>query len=246
MSEQSKSNLQVIGAGVLGFVAVVGGAGLLLTGLGGRHGAPATAHAPVDDAALRAPAAPARQARALEHRQSSPQPLLGALPEEPLSEETAAAPVHASLVGSAAPESSVAAGAPSLGALGAPRHAGKGESVSSAKAEVKKFSTLEPRAPEAPAPGAKPMPRLKLDGSRNSIASSVHYGVTSRAELMGKAAGPVYNFKGSKGGDESERVAALTKKAGDDMSALEKELEANTALSAEQKAEIKKKLGQKK
>lgn len=247
MSEQAKDNVQVIGAGVLGFVAVVGVAGLLLSRFGGPQGAPAAAHAPVEDAALQAPAASARPSRVHERRQSSPQPLLGALPDEALSEDAPAAPVHASLVGSSASDPSAASAAPSLGALGAPRHAGKGESLSSARAEVKTFAGRPAASAAAEAaPAAKPVPRLKLDGSRNSIASSVHYGVTSRAELMGKAAGPVYNFKGSKGGAESERVAALTEKASADISALEKEIDANPSLTAAQKAEIKAKLGQKK
>lgn len=250
MSEQAKSNFQVIGAGVLGFVAVVGGAFAVMSQLAPRPVATAGVAQPSLSApdALSAPAAAPRSLGAGERRQASPQPLLGAMPEDAPQEQTAASAASVAAEHSAAGAAASAAASPeSLGALGAPRHSGKGESVSTARAEVKRFEsrTAQSAAPAA-APAAKPMPRLKLDNARTSIASSVHYGVTSRAELMGNAAGPVYNFKGGKGGADAERVAALTKQAGQDIDALEKQIDANDALTPEQKAHIKKTLGQKK
>lgn len=245
MSEQTKGNLQVFGAGILGFVAVVAVAGLLLTRFEGASHAPAAAAAPPIEAGILSLPAPAASAPAPLARPASPQPLLGAH-DEGFVEEIAAAPAHVRLAAGASAGADAAGSAPSsLGALGAPRHHGQGESVSSAKAEVKEFSTLEARAPEASAPAAKPMPRLKLDTTRGAVASSVHYGVRSRSELMGNAAGPVYNFKGSKPA-ASGRSAELAAEASAKLDDIEKQLEGNTALTAEQKAEIRKKIGQKK
>jgi hypothetical protein len=244
MSEQTKGNVHVFGAGLFGFVAVVGAAGLALKlGGGGAHApAAATAAAPIEAGILSLPS-PAASAPAHLPRPASPQPLLGAH-DEAFVEENAAAPAHAQHA-AAAPAAGAAGSAPSsLQALGAPKHHGKGESVSSATAEVKKFSTPGPQAPQAPAPAAKPVPRLKLDASRNSVASTVHYGVTSRAELMGKAAGPVYNFKGAKPAGAG-RTAELAAEANSKIDDLEKQLESNTTLTEEQKAAIRQKLGTK-
>lgn len=245
MSEQTKGNLQVLGAGLFGFVAVVGVAALLLTKFGGAAHAPAAAAAAPIEAGILSLPAPAASAPASLARPASPQPLLGAQDEE-FVEESAAAPAQARHAAGASAGAGAAGSAPSsLRALGAPKHHGEGESVSSAKAEVKKFSAPEPRAPEASAPAAKPMPRLKLDTTRGAVASSVHYGVRSRSELMGNAAGPVYNFKGAKPA-ASGRSAELAAEASAKLDDVEKQLEGNTALTAEQKAVIRKQIGQKK
>jgi len=64
--------------------------------------------------------------------------------------------------------------------------------TTSAKASAAVVPALEPT-------GTLPKKKFvapKLVTTRNgSIATTVHYGVSSRSELMGRAAGPVYNFK---------------------------------------------------
>jgi hypothetical protein len=246
MSEQTKGNFQVFGAGLVGFVAVVGAAGLALK-LGGPRApaAPqaAAAPAPIEAGILSLPA-PSAAAPAHLPRAASPQPLIGAQ-DEAFVEESPAAPARVQHAAAAPAGAGAAGSAPSsLQALGAPKHYGKGESASSAKAQVKEFSKLEPQA-EPSAPAAKPVPRLKLDTTRNTVASTVHYGVTSRAELMGKAAGPVYNFKGAKPAGAG-RGAELAAEANAKMDDIEKQLDSNEALTAEQKAAIRQQLGKKK
>jgi hypothetical protein len=54
-----------------------------------------------------------------------------------------------------------------------------------------------PTAPKAKAAGSKPVVSGKASSRRSpAVAARVHYGANSRAQLMGRAAGPVYNFKG--------------------------------------------------
>lgn len=245
MSEQTKGNLQVFGAGIFGFVAVVGVAGLAMTKFGGAAPAPAAhAAAPIEAGILSLPS-PAAPAPAHLPRPASPQPLLGEHDED-FVEESAAAPARAPQALAASGGAGAAGSAPSsLEALGAPRHYGKGESASSARAETKTIAAKPAPAPAREEPAFKPVPRVKLDTSRSSVASSVHYGVRSRSELMGNAAGPVYNFKGAKPA-AAGRNAELAAEASSKLDDIEKQLDANTALTAEQKAEIRKKIGQKK
>ncbi|MDX6768614.1 MAG: hypothetical protein SF051_03720 [Elusimicrobiota bacterium] len=237
MSEQTKGNFQMIGAGVMGFVAVVGVAGLVLTHDGGRGSllSRVSASAP----ALSAPEPSiTRPALSREAAASSPAPVIGSV-ADPLVDETAAAPAHAPAA--VASGAAMPAPASSLGALGAPRHAGEGETVSTARAQVEAFrEPAKKEAAVAAAPAAlKPVPRIALDktGARNSIASAVHYGVTSRSELMGNAAGPVYNFAGRKvaGGP---RLSQLAGSAEAQMTEAERKIAENPSLSAEQKADM--------
>lgn len=233
MSEQAKGNAQVIGAGILGFVAVVGGSFAVMSLLAPRRpAAPPSVEASAPVPSLEPPAAPRVAPSSHESRQSSPAPLSGASAEQ-LSEGTAVSP---SLAG-ADPEQAAPA---ALGALGAPKFAGKGEATSSARAETKK---IEVKAAEKPvARGSKPSPRPKLEPSGDAVASAVHYGVTSRSELMGNAAGPVYNFKGGKKAP-SGQVAALAGQADAQMADVQKALEQSN-LTSEQKAELMRKFAE--
>lgn len=197
MADHGKAQIQALGAGLVGFVVVVGaGAALMLHHGGSPIKAPASSYAPVEEAsALPAPAAAAKTERAgvppamSALAPSSPAPLL------PASERAANAEASAAAA-SAAPGR--AAPAPSFSRkLVVTRHLdGTASAASSAKASVADAPAKSERRPEK-----KPFiaPRLDLSKTQSALASGVHYGVSSRAELMGRAAGPVYNFSGKKG-----------------------------------------------
>lgn len=73
------------------------------------------------------------------------------------------------------------------------------DGTSSAKSSARATVAAAPAKSEG-RPAKKPFlaPRLDLSKTQSALASSVHYGVSNRAELMGRAAGPVYNFSGKK------------------------------------------------
>ncbi|MFI5347510.1 MAG: hypothetical protein ACHQ51_14140, partial [Elusimicrobiota bacterium] len=93
-------------------------------------------------------------------------------------------------------------------------------------------------------PAKKPVIAPKLDLSKTpqgSLASSVHYGVNDRAELMGRAAGPVYNFAGR---DVGQKAAPTPSAAGpmDQVDAAQKQID-DSSLSDADKATINATLG---
>lgn len=234
MSEQTKSNFQMIGAGFMGFVAVVGAAGLLFSQFSGRSAAPQAAlSAPESHRASNALSMTASRVTA-DKPASSPAPMTGYADDD--AADQTAADAAAAAAGVNAADAAVAQQT-SLGALGDPRYAGKGETTSSARAEAKNIAAAPKAEPEA-----KPVPRIKLDKNqaRGSIASSVHYGVTSRSELMGRAAGPVYNFTGrSVAGNP--RIAELAGSAQGKIADAEKKIDASD-LTPEQKRDMKQRL----
>lgn len=238
MSEQTKSNVQVIGAGLMGFVAVVGAAGLLYTQLSGRRAAPSA------QAGLSAPAASGMTASrpGFAAPASSPAPLIGSAAEDVAAETSAPADSAARAAEVAGRADAEAADAEALRSLEASRHSGRGENTSDARAQVEKTAVAGTKPAPAPAPAAKPVPRIRLDksGARGSIASSVHYGVTSRSELMGRAAGPVYNFTGRSVAGQP-RLAELSGQAHGKLADVEKSIDEST-LTAEQKREVKARL----
>jgi hypothetical protein len=71
----------------------------------------------------------------------------------------------------------------------------------------------------------------------------VHYGASSRSEVMGKAAGPVYNFAGRQVAGGS-RFSELSSQAGRHMTEVERGIEASADLTPEQKAQMRRKLRQ--
>lgn len=225
MSEQTKGDVQMIGAGLVGFIAVVGVAGVLFFARDSGGGAkPSRAFGGASQSSateLRVPpAAPLREAP-----QSSPAPFAGALPVEAAE--------------NAAPSAGPAA-APAASAFGErvePRISGQGDSASSARAEVQ-TPVAAPALPAAaaPVPAAKPVARLKLDSSRGTIASAVHYGVTSRSEVMGKAAGPVYNFSGRAVAGKPQ-LAGLADQSGAKLTEAELKIE-QSDLPPEKKREM--------
>ena len=67
----------------------------------------------------------------------------------------------------------------------------------------------------------------------------VHYGVRDRSELMGRAAGPVYNFKGSSRRESTAAAGKLAASAvGDRMIDIQKQLD-GAELPADQRAKLK-------
>ncbi len=238
MSEQNKSNVQALGAGFLGFAAVmaIGGGALTVHSWMQSRGAskPVAAAAPIDLGSTSNPAmaaAPIQRARPVQ----SPPPLTGE-PEEnegtpAAAPEAAPAPADTSAP-HAAPPSDEKQAAPRLEPTQRSDMPGGG---SSAPTAVVKKTAPEPRTKAA---SKKAVPKLAPAGS-NAIAS-IHYGVTDRSELMGRAAGPVYNMKGaSKSNSKAASKAASDVNA--QMSDLKRKLE-DLSLPPEQRAELRKQL----
>ncbi len=256
MSEQNKSNFQALGAGFLGFAAVmvVGGGALMLHN---SHQAklaahPAAAAAPID-LGIASPRPMSSGLSALkEQRQESPAPLIGD------QSSAAPAPGASSVVaseGRTAADSAPKAAAPAAQTAQAARSAegaaaseletsehlastGNGSTAESAvKNTLHSKQARKAKKSETTASAGA----AKTDASGDAIAS-VHYGVTNRNELMGRAAGPVYNFSGgAKGGD----TAAKGQLAGGDAKAqiadIRKQLE-NANLPPEQRASLLKQI----
>ena len=203
MTEQGKTQIQILAAGFLGFAGMVGVGSLVIFH---RGGAAATGvlsvYAPTEAAAALAvpasvapeslPGSPTGQSGPV---QSSPAPLLS-------DEIRADAPA---VTDGAAAGAGTDSGAAAKLAAGAPLDAAS-SAASSAQASSDGVS-----APKKLPPAKKPFraPKLDLSKNRSALASTVHYGVSDRAELMGRAVGPVYNFSGKgEGGGQSAKVAA--------------------------------------
>jgi hypothetical protein len=199
MADQLKrSSIFNLASGILGFVSVVGLGSLVILHHGGAAAKPhVVPYASVDaGAASRAPepgavlsAAPLAPSQA---PVSSPAPLI---PSEALVGAAAAAPTPAAPAAAASGDVGIAAAANAAPKLVVGRHL---EAASSASSSA---SASVAAAPKSKASAASPKkaflpPKLDLSKDQGIVASRVHYGVSSRAELMGRAAGPVYNFAG--------------------------------------------------
>lgn len=239
MSEENNEQIMTIGAGLLGFLAVVAVGGLALF----HHAAsmkapPPMAYAPVDVAPAFAPAAAAVAARAsrVSAAVSSPAPMFSR-------SETAAQSAEAPAAVAAPSAKHAAAGAPKLAVT---RHLGTGGSASSsasasvASAPQEKNASAKKKALVAP--------KLDLSKNQGALASSVHYGVSSRAELMGRAAGPVYNFSG-KGSGQGAQAGAVdgnstaSEDASQGVDAAQQQVDSSD-MSPEQKAAVTQSLNQ--
>ncbi|MDD5302341.1 MAG: hypothetical protein PHS14_04455 [Elusimicrobia bacterium] len=236
MSEQSKSNFQAFGAGLLGFVAVLaigGGALLVRSSQQAKAGSrPVAAAEPIDlgSSMPRPSMSPASVQK--ERRAESPAPLMGAEDES----EGAEAPAEASAAAASSPESAPPAKSPAP-RLEVTQHLDKPGNGSSATAIVRNTA-----APEKPAK-AFSHKTLKLDpaGMAPASVASVHYGVTSRSELMGRAAGPVYNFKGKGAVGGSGATGQLADEVNAKVAEIRRQLEAS-GLPADQRAKLQKEL----
>ncbi len=228
MSKRDKAQFQSFGAAAVGFLAVVAvGALLLLLPRGAGMKAPETAYAPVD-ASSRAFARP-RTVRPVppEARASSPAPLL---PESDGADEAAAAPAPSPAPAAQASAAPAAATPPAL-AADAPVDM-TGSARSSARLDAKAVAAV-PAAAKAKIPALKPFAQPKLDLSRSSaFAATVHYSVASRAELMGRAAGPVYNFGGA---DLKAKLGAVAGQTSHQVEAAQAQLD-TSAVSPQDKS----------
>ena len=246
MSDQDKSSILSLAAGFLG---VVGLGGFLILHHGGAAvEEPAGSYAPVDaDSGLRAPARTASPSVAASGSLvSSPAPLLS---DEARGESAAPAGAAASAAAGASAGSAASAapvnGSAALGTnpeaarLVASNLAGGASASSSASASVA-ASSAAASSPAKPLPKADQKsflaPKLDLTKNQGTVASTVHYGVSDRHELMGRAAGPVYNFAGQ-GQAGSGRVAADNAGAIRQMNAAQKQLDASD-VSADEKAKL--------
>jgi hypothetical protein len=243
MSEQNESNVQALGAGLIGFVAVMAvGGGALMFHSSQRSrsaAAPTPAAAPIDlGSSMPRPSAPPAGFQQ-ERRQQSPAPLIGD-DESSASEAPAAAPA-APAAAELSPESAPAAKA---SALGVARHLDVGGSGSTAEATVANTAGEDKKeAKTVPKLSRTPLKtKLETPAGDGAVASTVHYGVTSRSELMGRAAGPVYNIKGgAQAGGSTVANRKLAADAEGKIADLRKQLEAS-GLPANQREKLLKEL----
>ncbi len=245
MSDQSKSNFQAFGAGLLGFVAVmaVGGGALMVhnSQQAKSSAKPAAAAAPIDIGSSAPRPMMTSPAAQKEARAQSPAPLMGADAESEASTEapsSAASAATPAAAPSAAASSQAAAktksAAPSLEPT---QHVDMSGHRSTAEAIVK--NTLVPKKEHKGL--AKKSSAVEATAVAPTSLASVHYGVTSRNELMGRAAGPVYNVKGG----ATKGAPPANGKMANDTSAsiadLQSQLE-KAGLPADQRAIILKQL----
>lgn len=246
MSEQNQSNFQALGAGLLSFVAVMavgGGAMLVHRSNQAKAGAPpAAAAAPIDlGADAPRPMAPAVRA---ERRAQSPAPLIG---DAGTTEEAAETAAPAAAAASAASPRAPAAESPALSPEAAPRqdsrsrlqvaeHVEASAGESTAAAEVKETAARERAKAPAPLKKAAKKAVAPIGDAAGTAVASVHYGATSRNELMGRAAGPVYNIKGG-----ARPTKSATGKMADDattqIAGLRKQLD-TAGLAPEDRAKL--------
>jgi hypothetical protein len=252
MSEQSRSNFQAFGAGLLGFIAVmaVGGGVLMLHSSRRASPKPVPAAEPIDLATATpldptVPAAPFK-----ERRLESPAPLIGSDDEAEIAGNRAAPAAAASIPAPAfSPENDAKAMAAAVeDAAIAERRLKPGEHLdatghSSAAAVVAKDTPAGRKAAKAAA-AKKPAAKLAPVAAPAASIASVHYGVTSRDELMGRAAGPVYNIKGASASPKSkpEERGKMASDMNARLADLQSRLDGDTNLTPAQRADIQKEL----
>lgn len=252
MSEQNKSNFQALGAGFLGFavVMVVGGGALMLHN---SHQAKLAAHPVAAAAPIDIGSSSPRPMQGLgapkEQREGSPAPLMGdqgSAEASPASAPGSVAPARgaqnaAATAAAPAAQAAQTAQAESSGAgLQVDEHLSSSGNGSSAEASVK--NTLHAKQAHKAKKGATTATAgaAKPDAAGSDAIASVHYGVTNRNELMGRAAGPVYNFQGAgKGGDTVGKGQMADPKA--QIADIKKQLE-GANLPPEQRAALLKQL----
>lgn len=215
MSEQAKVDLKTYGAGLLGFIVVVGLGAALILPRGGAAKAPVSSYAPVDAAADMPKPLPMRASADAGAPLASPAavaPASSPLPVMPRDEAPAASPAPVSAT----------AGTTTAARTAKLNPTGHLDSSSSARSSAS-ASTAAPAAPKTAA-AKKTFVAPKLDLSKStggSIAATVHYGVSNRAELMGRAAGPVYNFAGKGGAAGAPQQGNLSGSAMEQVSAVQ-------------------------
>jgi len=202
MDQQGKAQIQAVGAGLLGFGLVVGLGSYFVVphglsapaSMAARGSAPLFAPVPTRSVDAGAPAAGVADSAAAPA--SSPAPLL--------SDEFRPDPAPAAAIAAANSATGSAASAPTSvaaangSASAAPRliaTAPLGISASGAQSGAASTPAGKTAAPSAASASAAPAAKSAGAASRGVVAAAVvHYGVSDRAQLMERGAGPVYNF----------------------------------------------------
>lgn len=239
MSEQNQSNFQAFGAGLLGFVAVmaIGGGALMVRSSQQAKAGPEAAGAPIDlGSSMSRPSLSPISAQK-ERRAQSPAPLTGEVSEPEGSEAPAAESAGAAV---SSPESATKAQS-SASHLEVTQHLDKPGNGSSATAIVNNELAPEsaPKAADKKALGKKSASKIAPAGG--GAVASVHYGVTNRSELMGRAAGPVYNVKGGSGKAGTGATGKMAAEVNAKISEIQKQLEA-PGLTPEKRDKLEKDL----
>ena len=238
MSDQNKSNFQAFGAGLLGFVAVmaVGGGAMMFQSSRRSQAVVKPAAAPIDiGAPMARPVSPANIVHS-ENRAQSLAPLIG-------SDDGKAASGQASSNGGAFESTPAASENEAASRLNATRHLDMQGGGSTAKAVVKNTISPEEASKAAVKPVRAPAPKLDAEAGGAEAVASVHYGVTSRSELMGRAAGPVYNFKGAGGKKGGTALGEMASDVSAKIAELKRQLE-DSNLAPEEREKLLKQLAE--
>lgn len=255
MTEYGKAQIQALGAGFVGFVVVVGAGALLMFPHGAASvKAPVSAYAPVDVTnSLSAPAPVARPVHAVEAAAavaSSPAPILADDEREtPEAAEPAPAPAPAPAAvpsQAAAPAAHAPAPIQTAAAAPAPAPVAAPKLAPVRHLDVRGGSSARASAASSAQASALPAKKRGLDAkidlskTPDAVASSIHYGVNNRAELMGRAAGPVYNFAGKDTSADSAGARGQTSGAGtlQNVDAAQQQVD-NSPLTEADKATLK-------
>ena len=214
MSEYGKTQIQTLGAGLLAFLGVLGVGMLLILPRGAAPVKAPDEFVVPADAALPMPASAAAPSRV-----DAPAVAKGQIPSSP----APLPPRSVSAPSGAAPGSSGLAAAPRLSG-GASM-----DDLPTPTSSAQMSATSAPALKKGDVPAKKKFVAPKLDLSKSQgVASSVHYGVTSRAQLMGRAAGPVYNFSGKTGQSASgQKPADFTGQAMEKVDAAQKQIDSS-------------------
>jgi hypothetical protein len=238
MSDQNQSNVQAFGAGLLGFVAVmaIGGGALMVRSSQQTKAAakPEAAAAPIDLGS----SMPRPVAAHKERRMESPAPLMGVQESED-AQAPAEASEGAATASSSSPESASNAKS-SASRLEVTQHLDKPGNGSTATAVVTNEAAPEKKAKILTKIAGRKA-TSKLDATGGGAVASVHYGVTSRSELMGRAAGPVYNFKGNGKSGGAGTVGKMGIDVKVKVAELQHQMEA-AGLPADERAKLQKDL----
>jgi len=232
-----KSTIQYLAAGFAGFAAILAVGSLVSMIHGGSRSAKVAFSARPRSSAM----ATRPNDGAVRSAASTPAPAASPLPVLPADAARGEAAVAA-----AAPAGAAAASAPSASParLAAGAHVDmSGSASSSASASASSPAAKNERAAAAkPAPVAK---RFLAKDADAAVASTIHYGVSGRSELMGRAAGPVYNFSGgaAKSGGQVAADNAAAAGALQQVDAAEKQIDSSD-MTDEQKAQLHRQIEQ--
>jgi hypothetical protein len=237
MAEQLIRQAKMVGAGLVG--ALVGGAAVLVLMPRAPASAPVQTSAglfappPARSSAVGAPLVAELPMRSVPA--ASPAPILSA--DFRTDDSAGASPAPSSAApGKAASRASAASGAaPKLIATGS-----DDVSASASGAAVASAASSHGSAPQAAAgrSSARAKPSAAKDPLAASVAATVRYGSADRAELMGRAAGPIYNFGAV--GEKGDPIAAAVQQ----VDAAQQQMQSAPGVSAADQTALTQQVGQ--